>query len=154
MYIYLFKRTVTVANTTAQHAAANNVSKKAIFKNCAPFINCSSRNNTQVDGALDIDVVMQMYNFIEHSDNYSKTSGILWQYCRHEPALDDNDAITDFNEANMITDLIKIKEKTTGKTGNSGAKNVEIVVPLKCVSKFWRILEMPLINCESNLVLN
>ena len=50
----------------------------------------------QVDDGHDIDVVMPMYNVIEYSDNYSKTSGILRQYCRAEPALDDNGAIVDF----------------------------------------------------------
>ena len=47
---------------------------------------------------------MPMYKLIEYSDNYSKTSGILWQYCRDEPAVDNNGAIADFTEANAITD--------------------------------------------------
>ena len=76
----LAKRTITVAEATA--AAPNNVNQKVIFKNWAPFTNCISRiNNTQVDNAHDIDVVMPMYNLVKYSDNYSKTSGILWQYC-------------------------------------------------------------------------
>ena len=41
----------------------------------------------------------------------------------------------------------------TGQTGNDGKKNVEIIVPIKCLSNFWRTLEMPLINCEVNLIL-
>ena len=48
----------------------------------------SEINNTQVDNAKDNDVVMPMYNLIEHNDSYSKTSGSLWQYYRDEPALD------------------------------------------------------------------
>ena len=48
------------------------------FKNCGPFINCISEiNNTQVDNAKDIDIVLPMYNLIEYSDNYAKTSGTL-----------------------------------------------------------------------------
>ena len=91
-----------VKNTAAADAA-NNAYKKVIFKNYAPFINCISRiNNTKVDVAHDIYVVMPMYNLIEYNDNYSKSSGILWQYCTDEQALDANDAITDFNEANAI----------------------------------------------------
>ena len=44
----------------------------------APFINCISEiNNTQIDNTKDIDMVMLMYNLIEYSDNYSKTSGSL-----------------------------------------------------------------------------
>ena len=55
--------------------------KKLIFKNCAPFTNCiSEMNNTQVGNAKDIDIVMPMYNLIKYSENYSKTSGSLWQY--------------------------------------------------------------------------
>ena len=83
-----------------------------------------------------------LYNLIEYSDNYSKTSGILRQYCRNEQALEDDDAITDFNAANAITNLFKIKEKITGPTGNSGTKNVEIIVKFKYLSIFWRILKM------------
>ena len=41
----------------------------------------------------------------------------------------------------------------TGQTGDDGTKNVEIMVPLKYLSNFWRTLEMPLINCEINLIL-
>ena len=51
------------------------------FKNCVPFTKCISRiNNTEIDNAKDIDIVMSMYNLIEYSDNYFKTSGSLWQY--------------------------------------------------------------------------
>ena len=57
-----------------------------MFKKCAPFINCKSEiNNTEIDNAKDIDIVMSMYNLIEYSDNYSKTSGCLWQYYKDEP---------------------------------------------------------------------
>ena len=79
-YIFV-KRTITVADTSAVGAVVNNTNKKVIFKNCAPFTNCISEiNNTQVDNAKDIDIVMLMYNLIEYSDNYSKASGSLWQY--------------------------------------------------------------------------
>ena len=53
---------------------------------------------------------MRIYNLIEYSDNYSKILGILWQYCRDEPALDNNGCITDFNEGNAGNNLFKIKE--------------------------------------------
>ena len=72
----LVKGTITVPNTAAADADANNDNKKLIFKNCAPFINCIREiNKTKVDNAKDIDIVMSMYNLIEYSDNYSKTSG-------------------------------------------------------------------------------
>ena len=151
----LVKGTITVKNTAGQGKANNATNKKVIFKNCALFTNCISRiSNTQVDDAHDIDVVMSMYNLIEYSGNYSKTSGVLWRYCRDQPALDDNNAITDFTVANSITNSFKIKEKITGETANNGTKNVEIMVPLKYLSNVWRNLEMPLINCEINLDLN
>ena len=84
-----------------------------------------------------------MHNLIWYSDNYSKTSGSLWQYCKDEP----ND-----NLAN--SESFKSKVKITGKTPNNGnTKDVEIIVPLKYLSNFWRTLEMPLINCEVSLFL-
>ena len=126
--------------------------KKVIFRNCVPFTNCISRiNNTQVDGAHDIDVVMPTYNLIKYIDNYLKTSGILWQYCRDKSVLTANGDVDDCNTANATT---KIKEKITGETGNDGTKNVEIMVPLKYLNNFWSTLEMTLKNCEINLDLN
>ena len=74
----LVKGNITVNNTAAAGAAANNINKKVIFKNCAPFTNCSSKiNNTQIDDAEHIDIVMSMYNLIQYSDHYSKTSRSL-----------------------------------------------------------------------------
>ena len=86
---------------------------------------------------------MPMYNLIEYSDNYSKTSGSLWQYHKN----DTNDNLGD-------SESFKYKVKIKGKTPNDGnTKNIEIIVPLKYLSNFWRTLEMPLINCEVNLLL-
>ena len=145
--------TISVNNTAAQGAAANNTNKKVIFKNCAPFTNCISEiNNTQIDSAKDIDIVMPMYNLIEYSDNYAKATGRLWQYCKDIPALNANDDIIIFAEGNT-TDSLNFKVKITVRTENNGTKDVEIMVPLKHLSNFWRTLEMPLINCEVNLIL-
>ena len=149
----LVKGTISVNNTAAQGAAANNTNKKVILKNCAPFTNCISEiNNTQIDNAKDIDIVMPMYNLIEYSDNYAKTTGSLWQYCKDIPARNDNNQIIVF-DVNNVTDSFNFKVKITGRTGNDGTKDVEIIVPLKYLSNFWRTLEMPLINCEVNLIL-
>ena len=96
---------------------------------------------------------MPMYNLIEYSDNYSKTSGSLWQYCKEIPAIDDNGAIVNFNGANA-TDSFNFKTKITGQTNDDGEINgVEIMVPLKYLSNFWRTLKMPVINCEIELIL-
>ena len=75
VYIH-FKGNITILTGITE-------AKKVIFKHCVPFTNCISKiNNTQVDDAHDIDVVMPMYNLIEYSDIYSKTPGSLWQYYR------------------------------------------------------------------------
>ena len=148
----LVRGTISVNNTAADGAAANNTNKKVIFKNCAPFTNCISEiNNTQIDNAKDIDIVMRMYNLMEYSDNYAKTTGSLWQYCKDIPARNNNQ-IVNFAVDNL-TDSFNFKVKITGQTGNNGTKDVELMVPLKYLSNFWRTLEMPFINCEVNLIL-
>ena len=143
----LVKGTITIEGAGADAAArqADERNEGVVFKNCAPFINCISEiNNTQIDNAKDNDIVMPMYNLIEYSDNYAKTTGSLWQYFRDEPVDDDIEDSKSF----------KSKTKITGKTPNDfNEKDVEIMVPLKYLSNFWRTLEMPLINCEINLIL-
>ena len=74
----LVKGTITVNNTTAADADANNINKKVILKNCGPYTNCVTKiNNTQVDNAKEFDIVMPLCKLIKYSDNYSKTSGSL-----------------------------------------------------------------------------
>ena len=85
--------------------------------------------------------------------SYSKTFGSLWQYCKGIAAVNNNRAIVDFNGANA-TDSFNFKTKITDQTNNDEIINVEIMVPLKYLSNFWRTLEMPLINCEVKLILN
>ena len=150
----LVKEDITVNNPATATVAANNTDKKVIFKNCAPFTNCISKiNNTQIDNAEYIDIVMPMYNLIEYSDNYSKTSGSLWQYCKDIPAVNNNGDIVNFNGDND-TDSFNFKAKITGETNDDGEINdVEIMVPLKYLSNFWRTLEMSLINCEIEVIL-
>ena len=84
----LVKRTITITGAGDDVATrqADERDKGVVFKNCAPFTNCISEiNDTQVDNAKDIDIVMPMYNLIEYSDNYAKKSGSLRQYYRDEP---------------------------------------------------------------------
>ena len=142
----LVKGTITITGEGDNAAAegADERDKGVTFKNCAPFTKCISRiNNTDIGNAHDIDIVMPMYNLIEYSDNYSKTSGSLWQYYKDDP----NDNLANSESFKSIV-------KITGKTPNNGnTKDVEIIVPLKYLSNFWRTLEMPLINCEVNLTL-
>ena len=124
-----------------------------MFKNCAPFTNCISEiNNTQIDNAEYIDLVMLIYNLIEYSDNYWKTSGSLWQYYKEIPAVNNAGDIVIFNGANA-TDSFNLKAKITGKTNDDGdIENAEIMVLLKYFRHFWRTLEIPLINCEFELI--
>ena len=128
--------------------------KSVAFKNNAPFINCMSKiNGVQIDNAKDLDAVMPMYNLLEYSKNYRKTTGSLWNYYRDEPNSGINGGINysimgsksfDY-KANFIED---------GVTHNNLTKNdVKIVVPLKYLSNFWRSLNIPLINCEVELIL-
>ena len=91
-----------------------------------------AKYNTQVENAKDIDVVMPMYSLIEYSENYSKTSGSLWQYYRDEP-----------NDNFAVSESCKSKIKITGKTPDAGnEKDVEIMVLLKYLSNFWKTLEI------------
>ena len=148
----LVKGSITVPNTAGDGAAVNNTNKKVIFKNCAPFTSCiTGINNTQVYYAEDIYIVIPMHNLLEYSNAYSKTSGSLRQFSRDEPALDNNDNIIDFPANNNNSNLFKFKQQITGQTGNGGTKDVEISVPLKYLSNFWRTIEMLLINCKITL---
>ena len=95
---------------------------------------------------------MPMYNSTEYSNNYTKTTGSLWQYCKDIPSRNDNNEINAFTGGNT-TDSFNFKVKFTGQTDDDGTKDVEIMVPLKYLSNFWRTLEMPLINCEVHFIL-
>ena len=141
-------------NTAASDAAANNAAKKVVFKNYAQFNNCINKiNKTQIGNSEDIDIVMPIYNLIEYSNNYSKTSGSFWQYCKEIPAVNDAGNIIDFTNTNT-TDSFKLQTKITDQTNNDGRiDSVEIMVALKYLSNFQRTLEMPLINCEVELIL-
>ena len=123
----LVKGTITIPGAGDNDAAKrlDERDKGVIFKNCTPFTKCISRiNNTDTDNAQDIDIVMPMYNLIECSDNYSKTSGSLWQYYKDGP----NDKITQ-------SESFKSRIKITGTTpAADNTKDVEIIVPLKYLS--------------------
>ena len=107
--------TISVKNTAAADAAVSNTNKKVIFKNCAPFANCISEiNNTQIDNTKVIDIVMPMYNLIEYSDNYAKTSGSFWQYCKDIPVRNNNNEISELQGAILLIHSI-LKQKSQVK---------------------------------------
>ena len=146
--------TEAIVNAT-NHANNNDFNrKKLIFENNTPFINCITKiNGIKIDNAEDLDVVMPMYNLLEYSKNYKKTTGSLWNYYRDEPnSSTDNNNIThsilnskSFNyKVNFISNV----------TNNNLTKNdVKVVISLKHLSNFWKNLNIPLINCEVELVL-
>ena len=115
--------------------------------------NCISEiNNTQIDNAKDIEIVMPMHKIIKYSDNSSKTSGSFWHYYKDKP-FSDNRTIAAFSANNNDSASFKFKTKIVGRTGNEGTKIVKIRVPLRYLSNSWRNLKIPLINCENNFVL-
>ena len=77
---------VLVTGNIAVVGANNNT--KVAFKNCSPFRECRTEiNETFVDNAEHINIAITMYNLIEYSDNYSDTSGTLWQFKSDEQAI-------------------------------------------------------------------
>ena len=122
----LVKGRITIPETGADAAArqVDERDKGVIFKHCTSFINCKTEiNNTEIDNAKDINIVISIYNVI---DNYSKKSGSLWQYYKNEP----NNSLTD-------SESFKSKIEITGKTPADGnTKDIEIIVSLKYLSIF------------------
>ena len=140
------KGTMTVPNTAAAGAAVNNTNKKVIFKNRASFTHCITKiNNTQEDTAQIIDIAIPMYNLIDYSDTYLKTSGSLWPYYIGEPVVNNKGNIIDFNADDNNSNSFKFKYQITGQTGNGRTKDVEIMVPLKYLTNFWGTLKILLI---------
>ena len=142
----LVNGTVAITGTGADGASKrlDERNKGVIFKICAPFTDCISEiNNTQEYNAKDLDVVIPMYSLIEYGENYSKTTGSLWQYYRDGP------------HNNLIeSESFKSKMKITGKTPAAGdTQDLNIAVLLKYLITFWRALGMPLINCIINVIL-
>ena len=145
----------TEAIATATNNANNNAfgEKKIAFKNNAPFINCIIKiNGTKIDKAEDLHVVMSMYNLLQYSKNYRKTAGPLWNYYRDKP-----NSSTDNNITHSILNSKSFDYKanfiSSVTNNNLIKKDVKVVVPLKHLSNFWRHLDIPLINCEEELIL-
>ena len=95
-----------------------------VSKNNAPFTNCISKiNDVLIDNSEDLDIVMPMYNLLEYSKNYRKTTGSLWNYYRDEP---NNPPLNNYN-ADPITnsESFKYKSSITGKTSDENQENNE-----------------------------
>ena len=125
-----------------------NTDTKVAFKNSAPFRECRTEiNETFIDEAEHINIAMPMYNLIEYSDNYSDTSGSLWQFKRDEI---EGDVDLTVDAQHIPNNSSSFKYKSSFITNRNGVK---IAVPLKYLSNFWRSLEMLLINCKVELSL-
>ena len=136
-------------------------------------INDESRGAYNVNSQIKFKTTMLKSSLCDYSDAYFLVKGtitvnnaaaqgaatnntnkkVIFKNCAPFTARNaNNNNIVIFAEDN-ITDSFKFKAKITGQTGNDGTKDVEIMLPLKYLSNFWRTLEMPLINCEVNLIL-
>ena len=125
---------------------ANKSNKNLAFKNNASFINGISKiNGKKNDNAENLDVVIPMYNLLEYSKNYRKTTGRLRNYYKDEPS----------NPLSFNSESFKYKTNIVGKTpeNNDSLTNAKVVIPLKHLSNFWRSLNIPLIDCEIKLIL-
>ena len=154
--------TITVTAPGANNGVNNIRDKKnrlLILKNNAPFVSCIARINGElIEDANDLDIVMPMYNLLEYSKNYRKTTGSLYNYYRDELTNDDNDNFANINVVN--SEAFKYKNKITGNTYNvdagaqgydvnqNGTQKIELAIPLKYLGNFWRALIIPLISCE------
>ena len=107
-----------------------------------------------------------MYNLLEYCKNYRKTKGSLWNYYRDEPsnALSSSDSESLKYKTSIQGNTYNVDEKVTDDDGNEvdnpkyDANKVlknetEVAIPLKHLSNFWRSLNIPLINCEVELIL-
>ena len=146
------KITVTDPNNNA------NFNRRLTLKNNAPFISCISKINGElVENAEDLHIVIPMYNLLEYSKNYEKTSGSLFNYYRDEPKEHTiGDGNNPINISIRNSNSFDFKTKIVGSlvAGVSEKDDVEIAIPLKDLGNFWRSLDIPLINCEITLILS
>ena len=159
----LVKGTITVTVHGANNNA-NNIRDKRnrplILKNNAPFVSCITRINGElIEDADDLDIFIPMYNLLEYSKNYRKTIRSLYNYYRGELSEDADD--NNFDNIKVVnSDTFKYKNKIIGNphdvdagaqgydVNKNGTQEVELAIPLKYLSNFWRALNIPLISCE------
>ena len=139
--------TITVTNIVVADVDANNTNKKVTFKNCAPFTDCINEiNNTQVDNVKDLDIMMSMYNVIEYIDNYAKTSGILHQYCRDQPDLDNNGNIVNFTDNSVFVSFNPIRDgllrAAHDRGGIWGAKRSPFLKFVTHILQWWNLAQL------------
>ena len=164
----LIKGTITVAGNHPR----DRQNRPVISKNNAPFISCITRINGElIEDADDLDVVM--YNLLEYSTNYRKTTGSSYNYHRDE--LNDDADLNNHPNNNVVSSsAFKYKSKLLDNTpdvastpavgcarvanpnynaNESDQVKLNLIVPLKYLGNFWRALNIPLISCEVPLEL-
>ena len=143
----LVNGTITVAGNNLR----DRRNRLLIFKNNAPFVSCITRINGElIEDADDLDIVMSMYNLLEYSKNYRKTTGSLYNYYRDELSDDTNPDNNQFNNIKVVnSNTFKYKNNAN----NQSTKDIELAIPLKYLGNFWRALNIPLISCEVSLEL-
>ena len=133
--------------------AGHNLATQVAFKNYAPFTKCITKiDETTIDDAENLDLVMPMYNLVEYSSNYSETTGSLWFYSKDE-ATSFNNNIVNTDDFKSFKYKAKLLENTEADGVNGIVKNATIALPLKYLTNFRTSLEMPLINCKIELKL-
>ena len=145
-----YSDTYTLVTGNIAVTGGNNNTKVA-FNNCASFNKCrTEKNENFVDEADIINITMPMYKLLEYSDNYSDTSGSLWNFKRDEI---EEDADLIINNASSFKYKANLIGNTVADGANRKKENVKIAIQLKYLSNFWRSLEMPLINCKIEFLL-
>ena len=170
----IVKGTITVTAPGANNGANNIRDKRnrpVILKNNALFVSCITRiNGKLIEDADDLDIVMPMYNLLDHSKNYRKTIGSLYNYYRDE--LSDNADDNNFGNIKVVnSNTFKYKNKIIGNTydvdaiipnpegagqienpiyiiNKNGTQEVELAIPLKYLGTFWRAINIPLIRIK------
>ena len=127
------KGTITITNPNDE-----NYKNKLFLKNNAPFTSCISKiNNALIDNAEDLDIVMPMYQLLEYSKSYRKTTGSLWKYYRDKTNSSKSVENNNANYSIKDSKYFDYKTSVTGKLeGIDAKKDAEIVVPLKHLSNF------------------
>ena len=165
-----------IVTVSADERDRDKMNRQIILKNNSPFISCISKiNSVLAENAEDLDIVIPMYNLLEYSKNYSKTSASLWNYSRDE-LIDETNYNNGLNKNVINSKSFKYKTSIAGITYNVprriigadgnpvnnpnydqnkiGTQEVVIAVPLKHLGNSWDSLNIPLVNCEVSLTLS
>ena len=138
---------------------------KVAFKNCHPFVQSVIHlNDERVENSGNLDMIMNMYNLIEYSDNYSDSTASSYQFKRQEQSYDANGNVVGINnnsssfeyKSNLLGKPTNIdpNDNTRLIGANAEWKNAQIIVPLKYISSFFRSLKTPLSNRKLPIQLN